>query len=184
MKVVWSAVVLVIGAVQLAAGWASPLAAVVFAGAVLSTYGLVLGAKAARVPASFIVLAVLTAAVVGAYYAAPASGPVQAVIDSVPRLLTAPRPAPVTVDLLVPGVLLVVVVVLVSALSGKVLVIPAIGGAVLYVAAALLTAGQADPRGFGALGLLAAIGLGWVLVDRGKRRARAGCRGVAGREGF
>jgi transglutaminase-like putative cysteine protease len=136
----------------------------------LATYGVVFGARAARVPPSFIVLAVLTIAVVGAYYAAPASGPVQAVIDSVPRLLTAPRPAPVTVDLLVPGVLLVVVVALVSALSGTMLVIPAIGGAVLYVAAALLTAGQADPRGFGALGLLAAIGLGWVLVDRGKRR--------------
>lgn len=175
MKIVWSVVVLVVGAVQLAAGWAEPLAAMVFAGAVLLTYGLVLGARAARVPASFIVLAVLTIAVVGAYYAAPASGPVQAVIDSVPRLLTAPRPAPVTPDLLVPGVLLVVVVALVSALSvvgkGKALVVPACGAAVLYVAAALLTAGQADPRGFGALGLLAAIGLGWVLIDRSRRSA-------------
>lgn len=172
MKVVWSVAVLVIGAVQLAAGWASPLAAAVFAGAVLLTYGVVLGARAARVPASFTVLGVLTATVVGAYYASPASSPVQSVIDSVPRLLTAPRPAPVTVDLLVPGVLLVVVVALVSALSvrGKALVFPAAGGAVLYVAAALLTAGQADPRGFGALGLLAVTGLGWVLLDRGKRR--------------
>jgi transglutaminase-like putative cysteine protease len=171
MTIVWSGVVLVIGAAQLAAGWASPMAAMVFAGAVVATFGVVFGARAARLPASFIVLAVLTASVVGAYYAAPASGPVQAVIDSVPRLLTAPRPAPVTVDLLVPGVLLVVVVALVSALSGKVLVVPAIGGVVLYVAAALLTAGQADPRGFGAAGLLAAIGLGWVLVDRGRRHA-------------
>jgi transglutaminase-like putative cysteine protease len=175
MKAVWSIAVLVVGAVQLAAGWASLQAAVVFAGAVLVTYGVVFGARAVRVPASFAVLGVLTAAVVGAYYAAPASGPMQAVIDSLPRLLTAPRPAPVTVDLLVPGVLLVVVVALVSALSmlgkGKALVVPAVGGAVLYVSAALLTAGRGDPRGYGALGLLAVTGLGWVLLDRGKRRA-------------
>jgi transglutaminase-like putative cysteine protease len=170
MKVVWSLAVLMVGCWQLAAGWASPLAAAVFAGATLATYGLVFGARAARVPASFAVLAVLTASVVGAYYAAPASGPVQAVIDSVPRLLTAPRPAPVTADLLVPGVLLVAVVSLVCALSPrtKALVVPAVGGAVLYLAAALLTAGQADPRGLGALALLAVTGLGWVLVDRGR----------------
>jgi transglutaminase-like putative cysteine protease len=173
MRVVWSVAVLLVGAVQLGAGWASSLAAAVFAGAVLLTHGVVLGARAVRVPASFTVLGVLTAAVVGAYYAAPAASPVQSVIDLVPRLLTAPRPAPVTADLLMPGVLLVVVVALASALSlrGKALVVPAAGGAVLYVAAALLTAGQADPRGFGALALLAVTGLGWVLVDRGKRRA-------------
>jgi transglutaminase-like putative cysteine protease len=172
-RVVWSLAVLMVGCWQLAAGWASPMAAVVFAGAVLATCGLVFGARAVRVPASLAVLAVLTASVVGAYYAAPASGPMQAVIDSVPRLLTAPRPAPVTAGLLVPGVLLVAVVSLVCALSlrAKALVVPAVGGAVLYVAAALLTAGQADPRGFGALVLLAVTGFGWVLVDRGKRAA-------------
>lgn len=172
-KAVWAVAVLLVGCWQLAAGWASPVAAGVFGGAVVATYGLVFGARVVRVPASFVVLAVLTGSVVGAYYAAPASGPMQAVIDSVPRLLTAPRPAPVAADLLVPGVLLVVVVALVSALSlrAKVLVVPAVGGAVLYVAAALLTAGQADPHGFGALALLAVTGLGWVLADRGRRRA-------------
>jgi transglutaminase-like putative cysteine protease len=173
MKALWSAAVLVVGAVLLAAGWASPLAAAVFAGTVLLTFGVVLGARAVRIPASFVVLGMLTGAVVGAYYAAPAANPLQAVINSVPRLLTAPRPAPVTTDLLVPGVLLVVVVALVSALSlqARALVVPAVGGAVLYVAAALLTAGHADPSGYGALGLLAVTGLGWVLLDRGKRRA-------------
>lgn len=175
MKTGWSIVVLVVGAVQLAAGWASSLALLVFAGAVFLTYGMVVGARAARIPPSFTVLAVFVVSVVGAYYAAPAVGPVQAVIDSVPRLLTAPRPAPVTAAFLVPGVLLVVVVALVSALSvqgkGKALVIPAVGGAVLYVAGALLTAGQADPHGFGALGLLAVTGLGWVVLDRGRRGA-------------
>jgi transglutaminase-like putative cysteine protease len=172
-KVVWSLAVLMVGCWQLAAGWASPMAAVVFAGAVFAAYGLVFGARALRVPASFAVLALLTASVVGACYAAPASGPVRAVVDSVPRLLTAPRPAPVTAGLLVPGALLVAVVSLVCALSlrARTSIVPAVGGAVLYVATALLTAGQADPLGFGALALLAVTGLGWVLVDRGKRRA-------------
>jgi transglutaminase-like putative cysteine protease len=172
MRAAWSVAVLAVGCWQLSLGWASPLAAAVFLGAVLAVHGLVLGARAARVPGSLVVLGVLTAVVVGAYYAAPASGPMQAVIDSVPRLLTAPRPAPVTAALLVPGVLLVVVVALVSALSlrAKALVVPAAGGAVLYTAAALLTAGQADPHGYGALALLVVAGLGWVVVDRGKRR--------------
>ncbi|MFI7672795.1 DUF3488 and transglutaminase-like domain-containing protein [Actinophytocola sp. NPDC049390] len=164
----WSAAVLVTGAVQLAAGWAGGTAAVVFAAAVVVTYALVLGARAVKVPAGLTVLAVPTAAVVGAYYVAPAPGPLDAVLDSVPRLLTAPRPAPPTPDLLVSGVLLVVAVALVSALTltGKALVAPAAGGALLYLAAALLTAGQADPHGLGAVALLAVIAVGWVVVDR------------------
>ena len=169
----WSAAVLVVGAVQLAAGWDAAVAAVVFAGAVVVTYAVVLGARAVRVPAGVTVLAVLTAAVVGAYYVAPAPGPIDAVLDSVPRLLTAARPAPSTPDLLVPGVLLVVAVVLVSALTlaARALVVPAAGGAVLYLAAALLTAGQADPHGLGAVALLGVTAIGWVVVDRPGRHA-------------
>ena len=180
-RVGWSAAVLVTGAVQLAAGWAGVVAAVVFGAAVVVTYALVLGARALRVPAGLTVLAVLTAAVVGAYYVAPAPGPLDAVLDSVPRLLTAPRPAPPTPDLLVPGVLLVVAVALVSALTltGKALVAPAAGGALLYVAAALLTAGQADPDGLGAVALLAVIAIGWVVVDRPAALSAALVVGVA-----
>lgn len=167
-RTAWSAVVLVVGAVQLAAGWAGWLAAAVLAGAVVVTYVVALGARAVRVPAGITVLAVLTAAVVGVYLVAPAPGPLDAVLDSVPRLLTAPRPAPATPALLVPGVLLVVVVSLVSAmtLAARALVVPAAGGVVLYVAAALLTAGQADPHGFGAVVLLVVIAVGWVVIDR------------------
>jgi transglutaminase-like putative cysteine protease len=170
MRVGWAVAVLVVGVVQLAAGWSGVGALVVFVAAVLLTFAVVLAAKAARVPSAFIVLGVLTVAVVGAYFAAaPASGPLAAVIDSVPRLLTVPRPAPVTPELVVPGLLLVVVVALVCALSTG-LVVPAVGGAVLYVAGALLTAGDADPHGVGALVLLVVVGLGWVLVDgRGRR---------------
>ncbi|TDV57160.1 transglutaminase domain-containing protein [Actinophytocola oryzae] len=171
-RALWAVAVLGVGCWQLSLGWASAVAGAVFVGVVVLVFGLVLGARVVRVPGGFVVLGVLTAALVGAYYAAPASGPLQAVVDSVPRLLTAPRPAPVTAAFLVPGVLLVAVVALVSALSlrARALVVPAVGGAVLYVAGALLTAGRADPRGLGALGLLAVTGIGWVLVDRGRRR--------------
>jgi transglutaminase-like putative cysteine protease len=167
-RTAWSAVVLVVGAVQLAAGWAGWLAAAVFAGAVVVTYAVTLGARAVCVPAGITVLAVMTVAVAGAYLVAPAPGPLDAVLDSVPRLLTAPRPAPATPALLVPGVLLVVVVSLVSALTlgARALVVPAAGGAVLYVAAALLTAGRADPHGLGAAVLLVVIAVGWVVIDR------------------
>ena len=67
-----------------------------FAAAVLLTYGVVLGARAVAGAGGFTVLGVLTVAVVGAYYAAARRRARAAVIDSVPRLLTAPRPAPVT----------------------------------------------------------------------------------------
>ncbi|HEV2784460.1 MAG TPA: transglutaminaseTgpA domain-containing protein, partial [Actinophytocola sp.] len=162
------------------------MAAGVFLGAVAVTYGLVLGARAVRVPAGFTVVGVLGLAVGGGYYAsgAAAVGPVEAVIDSVPRLLTAPRPAPATPELLAPGALLVVVVALVVAVSvaggGRALVVPAVGGAVLYTAAALLTAGRGDPYGLGALGLVVVTGLGWVLVERGARVAAAGAVTVVG----
>jgi transglutaminase-like putative cysteine protease len=167
-SLLWSGAVLAVGAWQLGAGWADAVAALVFVGAVVATYALALAARAIRIPPGLTVLAVLALAVVGAYYAAPAPDPVTAVIDSLPRLLTAPRPAPVTPALLVPGVLLVVVVALVSALSarGRSLLVPAAGAAVLYLAAALLTAGRADPYGLGALVLLVLIVLGWVVLDR------------------
>lgn len=170
MRAAWAGAVLVVGAVQLAAGWSGVGAVLVFVGAVVATFGLVSAATAARVAPAFTVLGVVTVAVVGTYFvAAPSSGPLAAVLDSVPRLLTAPRPAPVTLELLVPGLLLVVVVALVAALSSG-LVVPAVGGCVLYVAGALLTAGTGDRRGFGALALLLVIGLGWVLVGRPRRR--------------
>jgi transglutaminase-like putative cysteine protease len=170
----WALAVVAVGAGQLgAAGWAGPVAVAVLVGAAVVTFALVSVARVARIPAGFTVLGVLAVAVVGAYYASgSAPGPLEAVIDSVPRLLTAPRPAPVTPALLAPGVLLVVVVALVSALGqGRALVVPAAGGATLYVAAALLTAGRADPYGLGALGLLVLVVLGWVVVDRARHPA-------------
>lgn len=77
-------------------------------------------------------------------------------LDSVPRLLTAPRPAPSTIEMLVPVVLLVWMVALVIALitlfSATVRSAVLIGAALIYLAGALLTAGAGDP-----LGVIAAI---------------------------
>jgi transglutaminase-like putative cysteine protease len=176
LPMVWAFALLSVGAVQLAAGWAGMAPAAVFAGAVLVTFGVVRVARRLGVPAGFVAVGVLLATMAGGYLIS-GSGTVEALSDALPRLLTAPRPAPATAELLAPGVLLVVVVALAVALSvlgnGRVLLAPPAGAAVLYLAAALLTAGRADRRGLVALALVAMIGIGWLLVDRaGRSRGR------------
>nr|WP_279495576.1 transglutaminase domain-containing protein [Actinocrispum wychmicini] len=167
------------GAVQLARAWVGVLPVVVFLGAIVVTFGCVLSARALRIPAGYTVLGVLTFAVGGAYFASGSPpGQKLSLLDTlsgtIPRLLTAPRPAPATPMLLTPGVLLVVVVSLVAALSvrGRSLLAPAVGAAALYTAAALLTAGEADRRGLVAVALLVVIGVGWVVVDRARNAKR------------
>jgi transglutaminase TgpA-like protein len=181
VRVGWSVAVLAVAATQLARAWAGVTAAAVFVAAILVTYGCVLLARRLRVPAGFTVLTVLTLAAAGAYFA---TGTVTSPTDpgqslslldtltgTVPRLLTAPRPAPAVPMLLTPGVLLVVIVSLVAALAvrGRSLLAPAVGAAVLYTAAALLTAGQADRYGLVALALLVMIGLGWLVIDGSRK---------------
>ncbi len=123
-------------------------------------------ARRAGIGAGYTVLCVLSLSVAGAYFAARELGFRDALMGAVPRLLTVPRPAPATPTLLAPGVLLVVVVSLVAALAVKTLLAPAVGAAVLYVAGALLTAGQADRHGVVAVVLVVLIGLGWVIFDQ------------------
>lgn len=172
----WAIAVLAVGAVQLAAGWVGLVPAGVFVAAIVITFGLVNLARVMRVPAGLIAVGVLLLAMAGGYLIS-GSGTLAALTDAVPRLLTAPRPAPATPDLLAPGALLVIVVALVVALSvlgnGRVLLAPAAGVAILYTAAALLTAGQADRRGLVALALVALLGLGWLIIDRSARTAKA-----------
>jgi hypothetical protein len=184
LRIGWSIAVLAVGAVQLALGWAGLVPVAVFLAAIAVTYGFVLVARKLRVRAGYTVLIVLSLAVAGAYFAAgTVASPTEptetlSLLDTltgtVPRLLTVPRPAPATPMLLTPGVVLVIFVSLVAALAlqGRALLAPALGGAVLYTAAALLTAGQADRHGLVALAMVALIGLGWLVIDR-RRRGRA-----------
>ncbi len=171
----WAFSLVAVGAAQLAVGWVGWLPAAVFVGAVGVTFGLVRGARAVRVPAGVTAVGVLLLAMAGGYLVS-GSGTVEALTDALPRLLTAPRPAPATPELLAPGVLLVVVVTLAVSLSvlgnGRALLAPAAGAAVLYVSAALLTAGQADRRGLVALAMVAMIGMGWLVIDRAGRRTK------------
>src|SRR6266511_4099963 len=96
-------------------------------------------------------------------------GPVGALRDAVPRLLTAPRPAPATPDLLLPGAffaMLVGVWVAVRTLSSAGLVAAPAGAAALYAAGALLTAGRADRHGVVATALVLLTVASWLLLDR------------------
>jgi Transglutaminase-like superfamily/TgpA N-terminal domain len=174
-RLLWSGGVLAVGAAQLGVGWVGLLPVGVFIGAIVATYGCVLGARAAGIRGGFTAVGVLVLAIGGSYLVAGAAT-VRALTDLVPRLLTAPRPASATPGLLLPGVLLVVVVALVVALAvlgnGRALIIPAVGGATLYTAAALLTAGQADRRGLVALGMVVLVGVGWLVLDRSARGGR------------
>ena len=87
-------------------------------------------------------------------------------MDTVARLLTAPRPA--SPALALPVVLLATVVTLGVALAlgrrAPARVAPLVGAGVLYGSALLLTAGTAD-RGPVGVGLVALTAAGWLLLD-------------------
>jgi transglutaminase-like putative cysteine protease len=168
-RIGWSFAVLAVGVLPLASGWVGVVPVVVFVAAIAATYVFVFAAKALRAPAGFTVVVLLAVVVVGAYFvSAPdhSAEPWDVLSGMVPRLLTAQRPAPATPGMLAPGVLLAVVVALAVSLSltgkGRTLLGPVIGGAILYVAGALLTAGRADQHGFVALVLVALVGAGWL----------------------
>lgn len=169
MRIAWAATVLLVAAVHLGAGWQGVLPRLVFAGAVLVGFAclpLVRRVKVSVVP-------VLGFALTGAYLVARTDGtaPTSVLLDLLPRLLTAARPAPATPSLLVPGALLVFLVALGVALARS-LFAPALGAVVLYTATALLTAGRADPHGVVALALVLLVVFGWLLVDRREARRR------------
>jgi transglutaminase-like putative cysteine protease len=163
MRIAWAALVVLVAAVHLGAGWQGVLPRLVFAGAVLVAFAclpLIRRAKVSVVP-------VLGFALAGAYLVARSddTAPVSVLLDLLPRLLSAARPAPATPTLLAPGALLVFLVALGVAMARS-LFAPVLGAAVLYTATALLTAGRADPHGVVALALVLLVVLGWLLVDR------------------
>ena len=174
MRIAWGVAVLLLASVHLGAGWQGVLPRLVFAATVLVAFAclpLVRRVKVSVVP-------VLGFALAGVYLMARTddTAPVSVLLDLVPRLLSAARPAPATPTLLAPGVLLVFLVALGVALARS-LFAPALGGALLYTATALLTAGRADPYGVVALALVLLVVLGWLLIDR----AEAGRRIPVGR---
>ncbi|MEU5692142.1 transglutaminaseTgpA domain-containing protein [Actinosynnema sp. NPDC020468] len=174
----WAAVVVAAAAAYLGVGWQGWVPAAVFVGVVVVAFGCAPLVRWRRVSRGLVLFGLVVLAALGAYLAARrgAESPVSVVLDLVPRLLTAARPAPATPGLLAPGALLVFAVALAVAVSvdgrGRALVAPAGGMVVLYTAAALLTGGRADPHGLVALGFVALVAVGWVVVDRVERGGR------------
>ncbi|MFI6099526.1 DUF3488 and transglutaminase-like domain-containing protein [Lentzea sp. NPDC051213] len=170
MKFAWVAAVLLVGSLQLAQAWDG---AIVYFGLAAFAGFLALLLKK-LVPAGLAGLAVMALAMAGGFFAArgasPDRDPTWVLLDTVPRLLTAARPAPATPELLVPGLLLIIGVSTVTVLSvtrrGTALFVPALGVSVLYVSAALLTTGKADRYGLVALVLVVLLALGWLIIDR------------------
>lgn len=170
LKYAWVSALLLVSSLQLAQAWDG---AYVYFG--LAAFSGFLALSLARlVPAGLAGLAVMVVAMAGGFFAAkgasPERDPAWVLLDTVPRLLTAARPAPATPELLVPGLLLIVGVSTATVLSvkrrGTALFVPALGSAVLYVSAALLTTGRADKYGLIALTLVVVLALGWVIIDR------------------
>lgn len=181
--VTWSALVLAVAAVPLADSYRSPwavalltLAALVPFG--LAALGLALGVRRWAVAVAGVglggagALVVLdradTAGTVPTWRTSPALEALGPLLDAVPRLLTAPRPAPTTPDLLAPALLLVWLAALVVALvvvpARTARTAPLVGAAVLYVAGALLSAGRADRHGIVAVVLVLLLAVGWTAL--------------------
>lgn len=163
---VWAGLLLAVGGLQISAGWAGWRPPIVLVAAVLVPFAVVLLADRVGVPTWLSTSAMTTLATLAAYLSAPSTAsPLGTVRDLVPRLLSVSTPAPATAEFLVPGVLLAVVVGTGCAIRlvrpGGGPLAAVIGASVLYVAAALLTAGRADRHGWVAGGLLVAAIAGW-----------------------
>jgi len=155
------------GVAVLANGWAGTPALAVLVAAVLVPYFLVLAAARTRIPLSLAAAIPVLAVVIASVLTTDRVGIgwLRAPIDAVARLLTAPRPAPPTLELLLPGVLLAVIVgtwVGVRAARNGGGFAAMLGAAVLYVAGALLTAGMADRFGVLAAVMVLLAAAGWI----------------------
>ncbi|WP_413452618.1 transglutaminase-like domain-containing protein [Georgenia phoenicis] len=194
--VAWSALVLALAAVPVADSYRSPWTVALLALAALVPFGLValglaLGVRRWAVAVAGVALGgagamvVLDSAVgpVPSWRTSPALEALGPLLDAVPRLLTAPRPAPTTPDLLAPALLLVWLVALVVALvvvpSRAARAAPLVGAAVLYAAGALLSAGRADRHGVLAVVLVLVVAAGWTLLPGRDAPAHGQGRSVA-----
>ncbi len=187
---IWAAAVLAVSTVPLAAGYTAWWALPVLVGCVIVPTAVVALGRWARLGAGWIGLGAVVLALVAALSLADAGlltdpvwwrqspglellGPL---IDAVPRLLTAPRPAPAEIGYLVPAALLTWLVALGVALAvsarGRQRIAPLVGAVVLHTAGALLTTGDGDPYGAYAAVTVAVLLLGWVSIPA-RRSARA-----------
>ncbi|MEJ1089141.1 transglutaminaseTgpA domain-containing protein [Microbacterium sp. Mu-80] len=197
VAVVWSIGILGISTIPIAAGYAAWWAVLVLVGCVVVPHLLVVLARWLRIPSVWTAVGVGLMAVVAATALAAqpadaearwtADGVLSPLIDSIPRLLTAPRPAPADIGLLMPAALLVwlssLAVALAVTAQGRARIAPLIGALVLQVAGALLTAGAGDPYGAVAAASVLLILAGWISTparhsDRRPAR-RASRRGWA-----
>ena len=180
----WAAALLLVACVPLAEAFTSPVVLLPVGGAVVVVLAVVALARRWRIPEPAAAVAVVAGALVVATSMArttPTAPLVDAdswrgttgagqllgpVVDTVARLLTAPRPA--SPALALPVVLLATVVTLGVALAlgrrAPARVAPLVGAGVLYGSALLLTAGTAD-RGPVGVGLVALTAAGWLLLD-------------------
>lgn len=193
-RVLWAAALLVVGAAQLAGAWAGWIPFAVLIVTAVVPMALVVLAARFGVGTGRTVLVLAVVLLGGAYLATRGinAGPVAALRDAVPRLLTGTRPAPATPDALAPGAVAAAVAGLWTGVRivrpRPALLTPPVAAALLYTCGALLTAGEADRHGLGAGGLLLMTMVGWLLLGRPRHgavpagpglAAAAGCAGVA-----
>lgn len=187
----WAVGVVTVSTVPLAAGYRAWWAALVLVGCVLAPTLLVALGRLLRIGSAWIAVGVgLVAVIAGAALGAGAvdaqgagTGPLAVLWDLVPRLLTAPRPAPTDPVYLAPAAMLTWLVALAVALAvtapGRARVAPLLGAVTLQVAGALLTAGAGDPHGLVAMASIALLLIGWVTIPvPGSRRAASSSRTV------
>ncbi|WP_156876632.1 transglutaminase-like domain-containing protein [Microbacterium luticocti] len=190
IAVVWAGCVLALSTVPIAAGYAAWWALPVLIGCVLVPTLLVVLGRALRIGAGWIALGVGALAVIAGialggvgvgddpHWAGP--GVLAPLVDAIPRLLTAPRPAPDAIGYLVPAGMLVWLVALGVALAvtarGRARMAPLIGLVLLQTAGALLTAGEADAHGLVAAASIALLLLGWVAIPAADADPRRSAR--------
>lgn len=169
LRPAWAVALVVLGAMTLATAWhrwpISLLFAVVAALPLLALRGAI-RAGMSRWFASTMLL--LIAVMAGYLATARADLSLSRTLrDVIPLLLTSPQPYAVRADLLAGPLLLTafVSVFVGLRLDSRIRVEPVLGGALLYVAGALLTAGRADPWGLVAVLMVVVALVGWALLD-------------------
>jgi transglutaminase-like putative cysteine protease len=169
MRLLWPVALLVLGALVLATAWHRWTISLLFAAVAAVPLLALRGALRAGMSRWFATSMLVLLCVMGAYLATTGAdlSLQQTVRDVVPRLLTAPQPYATRADLVVGPLLLTALVSLLVGLfvDSRLKVEPVVGGAVLYVAGVLLTAGEADPAGLVAVLMLVVALIGWVFLD-------------------